>query len=101
MEDLSKLLERLRCERLAFRRLSDASGVLVELRGGRMLALNQTATFLVEQIRAGVESVDELAHGLAEEFEVDQPTARRDIEACLEQLDVDLSTDSGVESHPA
>jgi hypothetical protein len=85
----------MRCERLAFRRLSDASGVLVELRGGRMLALNQTATFLVEQIRAGVETLDELADGLVEEFEVDRPTARRDIEACLEQLDADLNADSG------
>jgi hypothetical protein len=94
MDDLSRLIERLRCERLAFRRLSDDSGVLVELRGGRMLSLNPAATFLVERIRAGVDTLDELARGLVEEFEVDEPTARQDIEACLEQLDADLSADS-------
>ena len=90
MEDLPDLVRRIRSDRLAFRRLSDDTGVLVELNQGRVLALNQTATFLVEQMRAGTEALDELARGLVAEFEVDEPTARRDIETCLTQLHADL-----------
>lgn len=52
---------------------------------GNMLKLNGTGKFLWEKLCADV-TLEELVSLLVEEYEIDAPTAKRDIERFLESL---------------
>lgn len=65
--------------------LADRSGVMVDTEGMRMLSLNETGMFLVEEISSGV-GLEGLVQRLVEEFRVSRPTARKDVERFLEEL---------------
>jgi len=66
--------------------LPDGSGVMLDFDGHQVLSLSKTGVSLVQQILSGVHSVDALARGLEERFDVSFEQAREDTAAFLEQL---------------
>jgi len=66
--------------------LDDGTGVVVDLESSRVLALNTTGMFLVDQLLEGTESVDDLIEALCASFLVDRATAERDVPELLEEL---------------
>jgi hypothetical protein len=91
----SGLAQLVRSESVSFRRLADGTGVLVELDSGRVVTLNPTALFLAELLDDGIEDLSLLAAALAEDFEVDEATARVDIEKWVVELSEDLARPPG------
>ena len=83
---MSDLAEFLRSERVTRTPLSDGSGVLLDVQGLAVYSLNETGMFLVEALCEGSEDVDTLAARLVESFEVDEATARADIEEFIGDL---------------
>ncbi len=53
--------------------------------GMRMLSLNETGMFLVEELVSG-QGLETLVERLVREFRVSAPAAREDVEKFLEQL---------------
>ncbi len=86
MKTVSEVAEFLRSERVTRTPLSDGTGVLLDVQGLAVYSLNETGMFLVEALCAGAEDVDTLAARLVERFEVDDATARADIEKFLGDL---------------
>lgn len=64
--------------------------VLIDAGGGvdfsKMLMLNETAVSIVNLLRQGARTAEELAHSLMEEYEVAEETALRDVRELLGQL---------------
>lgn len=64
--------------------------VLIDAGGGvdfsKMLMLNETAVSVINLLRQGVRTEEELAHALAEEYEVAEETALQDVRELLGQL---------------
>jgi PqqD family protein of HPr-rel-A system len=67
-------------------RAFDGEGTLLHLDRQEIHAMNAAATVLIERMRGGAVSEEELVARLQEEFEVDEDTARRDVSAFLERL---------------
>lgn len=76
----------LRSERVTRTALSDGSGVVLDVEGLAVYSLNETGMFLVEALCAGVADVESLVRRLVEEFEVDEATARDDVEEFIADL---------------
>lgn len=76
----------LESDRLLFKTLTDGSGVVLDLEGSRVLALNATGMFVVKRIQQGFTALEDLVEALTAEFEVDTETARRDIDSLLAAL---------------
>lgn len=91
MVSVPHLAERLSSDRFARKTLADGSGVLLDLEAMRVLSLNATGAFLLDQISSGAHDFAALAERLAQEFEVDKETARRDVEQLLDSLAKALS----------
>ena len=87
MSNLERLAELMRSDRVTRTTLVDDTGVILHLDSLQVLTLNETGIFLVERISEGMSSLELLITALTEEFEVDEPTAREDIELFLEELD--------------
>jgi len=75
--------------------LDDGTGVVVDLRKSRVLALNSTGMFLVEQIAQGAESVEDLIAALTDTFAVDQATAQHDVQNLIQDLWQRLAYEEG------
>jgi hypothetical protein len=73
-------------DNLARRRLPDGSGVVLDLDGSTVLRTNPTAAALLEAIDRGITGIAPLAAILTDCFDVDEKTARRDVEAFLTAL---------------
>jgi hypothetical protein len=58
--------------------------VLVDLSAGNTLGLNATGSFVWKHLEE--DNVDGIAARVAEEFSIDVDSARRDVEAFIEQL---------------
>ncbi|MCG3194745.1 MAG: hypothetical protein DIJKHBIC_04010 [Thermoanaerobaculia bacterium] len=71
--------------------LRDGSGVLLNLRGGEVLTMNETGMFLVNRLREGVTGAEELVALLEKEFEVEPGVAERDLAVFASQLSTALS----------
>jgi hypothetical protein len=91
MATVPQLAEQLGSDRYTRKTLADGSGVLLDLEGMRVLSLNATGAFLLDRIAAGAGSAGALAAELAAAFEVDQETARQDVEELLADLEKALS----------
>jgi len=71
--------------------LADNTSVLLNVNGMRVLSLNETGTFLVEAIKQGMRTEEQLVAALRQEFDVDEATARRDLEQFLKALQSHLT----------
>jgi len=81
--DLSRLLS---SERLTTTRLADDSGVLLDTTTLQVLSVNETGQVLVEALQSGASTGEELTARLVEELDVDDASARHDVDAFLEEL---------------
>jgi len=83
IEHLAALLDN---KTIAFTKLADDTGIVLDTNTAQVMSLNESATFLIEAMSSGARTGDELVHALLTEFEVDGDTARADVEAFLEDL---------------
>lgn len=64
--------------------------VLIDTNGGvdfsKMLMLNDTAVSIVNLLRQGARTAEELANAIAEEYEVTEDVALRDVRELLAQM---------------
>ncbi len=88
IEALSKILA---SDRLTHTILADNTSVLLNVNGMRILSLNETGSFLVEAIKGGAQTEQQLVAALRREFEVDETTALRDIAQFLDTLEKHLT----------
>ena len=86
MSGLERIAGSLRSGRFAVARLPDGSGVLLEVEGLRVLSLNETGMAVLDAIGNGLTTTDGLVSELVRTFDVDEATARRDLEAFLAGL---------------
>ena len=68
------------------RRLSDGTGITLDLDRSTIATCNPSATILLEAIDRGVHGIGPLASVITSQFDVDEGTARRDVEAFLAEL---------------
>jgi hypothetical protein len=87
MSKLQRLSELLQSDKVTRTTLVDDTGVILHLDSLQVLTLNETGMFLVDRIGEGMSSVEQLITALSEEFEVDEATARGDIEPFLDELE--------------
>lgn len=71
---------------LTLTRLTDGTGVLLDVSGCQVLTLNETGLVLVEALQEGLVSETELMARLQAGFEVDEQLALSDIRAFVEEL---------------
>ncbi|MCP4897069.1 MAG: PqqD family protein [bacterium] len=90
MSRIDELKSLLASDDLSTTKLADESGVVLDIDSLQVLALNETGMFLVEVLREGASTKEELAKRLAEEFEVDQDVALKDVEAFLAEMGKNL-----------
>jgi hypothetical protein len=83
---LNDLADRLNDPELGRTVLPDGTSVILDISGHQVLSLSKTGTFVVQEIRNGATSIDELAGRLAARYEVDATTARSDSERFVEDL---------------
>ena len=79
-------MEKLAGDAFPLTKLADGTGIILDLSGMQVLSLNDSATYVVEAIRQGERSVENLAHLVARAFEVPENAARLDIERLLLSL---------------
>lgn len=75
--------------------LDDGTGVVLELESSRVLALNATGMFLVDEILKGAGTLGDLVDALTTSFEVDRETAENDVRNLLDQLARHLVPEAG------
>ena len=88
---ISEVAAALNSDRVLLKALADGSGVLLDLDGSQVLSLNDSGMCIVEHIRMGLETAEELVEALTAEFEVDAETARHDIDSLLVGLHSELT----------
>jgi hypothetical protein len=81
--DLSQLLV---SDKLTQAKLGDGTGVILDLDRLRVLALNETALFLVEQLRSGCTTRSQLVNRLHASFEVGEEDAEQDVDDFINEL---------------
>lgn len=81
-----RLRRALRSANLALTRLSDGTGVLLDMEGLEVLSLNATAMFVVDRLAVSEEDFDAIARGLAVRFRVGADEAACDVERFLKEL---------------
>jgi hypothetical protein len=73
--------------RAVFTKLDDGTGVLLNLDTLRYYSLNRTGAALWQQIESSETfNSDDLLRATCQRFEIDERTARREIDAFVEQL---------------
>lgn len=83
LEDISAAL---RSDFCLSKTLDDGTGVVLDLESSRVLALNATGMFLVDEILQGTSTLGDLVEALTTSFEVDRETAENDVGDLLDQL---------------
>jgi hypothetical protein len=81
--DLSKLLA---SDQLTQTTLADATGVILDVDSLQVFTLNESAVVIVEALREGAATREELVERLLEVFEVDEETAARDVDEFVAEL---------------
>lgn len=67
--------------------LKDGTGVLLHLETKFYFTLNATGIFVWNELQRGPRSLDGLVGAMVAAFEVEEPVARRDISALLDELE--------------
>lgn len=86
MIDLKAFSGALESGRLMLTPLPDGTSVMLDVDSLQVYSLNETARFIVESIGKGSATADDLAAALTTHFEIDEATARRDLEVLLAAL---------------
>jgi hypothetical protein len=81
--DLSELLS---SDVLTQTKLADETGVILDVDSLQVFSLNETGMFLVEAMRDGAVTREELVARMVESFEVDEETAGADLDAFVGEL---------------
>lgn len=76
---------RLKQDGIAAREI-EGETVVLDLLASRYLSINSAGTILLDELRQGRDE-DQLTHSLIAAFEIDEATARRDVQAFLGDLD--------------
>jgi hypothetical protein len=71
-------------------KLSDDTGVILDVDSLKVFSLNESGQYLVDCLRQGVTSEEELVDRLVEEFDVAEETARKDVAAFVTMLEAHL-----------
>lgn len=86
MPTLEEITAALRSDLCVCKTLDDGTGVVLDLGSSRVLALNATGMFLVEELIQRAGSLGDLTEALTETFEVDRATAERDVRELVADL---------------
>lgn len=86
MPTLEDIAAALRSDLCLSKTLDDGTGVVLDLESSRVLALNSTGMFLVEELLQGAGSAGDLIEALTTHFEVDRATAERDVRELVAEL---------------
>ena len=87
MEETTEILRRILLESGTLQTtLSDGSGVLVDLASNQFVSLNQTAVFLLNELRSKPTDVADLAQKLSLAFDVNENAAQEDVETFVADL---------------
>ena len=92
MAGLAELADLLRSDRMTRTALADGSGVVLDVQGLAVYSFNETGLFLVEAVCEGAADSDDLVARLMDAFEVDEATARADVDAFIAELSALLGT---------
>lgn len=92
---LDELAKALSSSELSSTTLADGTGVLVDLNGMTVLTFNETGMTLVNRMRSGSRSLEELVSAVVQEFQTDEQTARLDVERFLGRLEAALAPSEG------
>jgi len=88
---IERLSQLMRSDKVSQTKLADETGVILHLDSLQVLTLNETGMFLVERIGEGLSTSDQLIAALTDDFEVDEATARADVDAFVDELDAMLT----------
>jgi len=88
IEELSRLLAS--DEEFTQQKLSDETGVILDVDSLQVFSLNPTGQFLVDCLRQGVTTEDGLVERLVAEFDVGEGMAREDVAGFLGELETHL-----------
>lgn len=91
MNAIERLSQLMRSDKVTQTKLADETGVILHLDSLQVLTLNETGMFLVERIGEGLSTADQLIAALTDDFEVDEATARADVDAFVDELDAMLT----------
>jgi hypothetical protein len=83
---LVELARLLSSEQISHTRMVDNSGVILNVDSLQVLSLNETGLFLVEALRNGVDDRCGLVKRLVEEYEIDESTAKADVDSFVDEL---------------
>jgi hypothetical protein len=72
--------------------LPDGTSVILDIAGHQVVSLSRTGTYIVGLIRAGVQTVDEIAERIAARYEVDNDTAKKDAADFIDTLTATLTS---------
>lgn len=86
MNPITEIAAALASEQVLQKSLADGSGVILDLSSSRVLALNTTGMFIVDQIREGATTETLIVDLLTTEFEAEAETARLDLEKLLTDI---------------
>ena len=92
MPSLRELADLLRSDRITRTALADGSGVVLDVKGLAVYSFNETGMFLVEAVCEGATDSDALVARLMAAFEVDEATARTDVDAFIAEFSGLLAT---------
>ena len=86
MATIRLLAEMFSRDRLTNTRLTDGSGVMVDTSTLQLLAVNETGQALVDALKGGASSTEDLVARLVDDFAVDEASAARDVASFIEAL---------------
>jgi hypothetical protein len=86
MAQLTEIADLLRSDCITRTALADGSGVILDIKGLAVYSFNETGMFLVEALCEGAMDEGALVARLMAAFEVDEATARADVDAFIAEL---------------
>lgn len=86
MNELEDLVDVFASSRVSRTCLPDRTGVVLDIAGRKVMSINASGQFVIEQLARGKADEGEIVGLMAAEFKVDEDAARRDLRAFVSQL---------------
>ena len=83
---MNALIEILKSDRLTHTDLAEDGGVMLDIAGHQVFSLNEVGMFIINFIRRDGGTAEQLTQRVVAEFEVDETTARTDVDQFLSEL---------------